>query len=125
MPVYCFRCPKCGACAEEQRPMSQSNDPKMCVKDGCGEGMQRYYAAEHNSRAARCDLWPMASDAAGVHPDDVPDMIEKDKQGGVPTEYTGDGNPVFTGPGHRRRYLQLHGMFDRNAGYSDPTPRNR
>lgn len=69
--------------------------------------------------------WPMASYAAGVSPGEVPAMREIDRQAGVPTEYTSDGDPILTSKKHRRDYMAAHGLYDRNAGYSDPAPVNR
>jgi hypothetical protein len=64
----------------------------------------------------------MASYAAGVEPEEVPEMMEFDRQHGVQTEYNEEGDPVFTSAAHRKRYCEAHGIFDRNAGYSDPVP---
>lgn len=66
--------------------------------------------------------WPMASDAAGIHPDQIPEAMAYDAKHGVKTEYTPTGEPVFTDAAHRRRYCGLHALCDRNGGYSDPTP---
>ena len=76
-------------------------------------------------RPARCDCWPMASYAAGVSPDEIPEMRKIDTAAGIKTDYNSDGEPILTGPQHRKNYLELHGMYDRNAGFSDPTPKNR
>lgn len=69
--------------------------------------------------------WPMVSTAAGVAASQVAELTKYDREHGVPTEYTPDGDPIFTGKEHRRKHCQLHGMFDRNAGYGDPSPVNR
>lgn len=63
--------------------------------------------------------WPMTSVAAGVHPDEVPEMMKKDAAAGCKTEYTPDGDPIFRSRGHRRDYLKVHGMHDRDGGYGD------
>lgn len=122
MPVYCFTCSQCGDCSEEHRPMRDSQNPKTCR---CGQGMNRDLAAEHRGVRHHPGNWPMESDAAGGHPDDVPQKRKIDALHGVPTEYSPDGNPIFTGPQHRRAYCRVHGLYDRNAGYADPTPHNR
>jgi len=69
--------------------------------------------------------WPMTSTAAGVAASQVAELTEYDREHGVPTEYTPDGDPIFTGKEHRRKHCALHGMYDRNAGYGDPAPVNR
>ncbi len=63
--------------------------------------------------------WPMDSYAAGVDPSEVPAMMKIDAKYGVKTDYTEDGDPVFTSKGHRKKYLKVHKMHDRNAGYGD------
>jgi putative FmdB family regulatory protein len=119
MPIYCFTCDSCGGYTEEQRTMADASKPKTC---DCGQSMRRDLRSESRGRRNTPGTWPMESDAAGVHPDDVPEMMKKDAEYGVKTEYTRDGNPIFTGPEHRRKYCRVHGLFDRNAGYGDPTP---
>lgn len=34
MPLYDFRCPKCGLEFEVSRPFSRATDPAMCPQDG-------------------------------------------------------------------------------------------
>jgi hypothetical protein len=99
--------------------MSESDLPELCEKDGFV--MDRDFAAELG-RQHHGDIWPMESYAAGVNPVQIPEMREIDKKHGVPTDYTTDGDPVFRGPAHRKKYLEVHGMYDRNAGYRDPVP---
>jgi len=78
------------------------------------------YQAKFGKRQP-CGNWPMTSYAAGVHPKQVPEMMKFDKEHGVPTNYV-DGDPEFRSPKHRKEYCEAHGMFDRNAGLSDPVP---
>lgn len=67
-----------------------------------------------------CGTYPYPSEALGVNPKQVPDMLKFDAQQGVSTNYDSEGRPVFTSKGHRRAYCKAHGYVDRNAGYSDP-----
>ena len=67
-------------------------------------------------------IFGLESYAAGVNPKQIPEMRAFDKKHGVPTDYSPDGDPVFRGPKHRRKYCEAHGLFDRNAGLSDPVP---
>lgn len=69
--------------------------------------------------------WPMTSNAMGVHPSQVRQAEEHSRRMGVPTHYTPTGEPILTSRSHRRRYAHAIGMYDRNAGYGDPAPRNR
>ena len=61
--------------------------------------------------------WPMTSYACGVHADEVPERMILDRQAGVPTEYSNDGDPIFTSAGHRHKYLKVRKIHDRNGGY--------
>jgi len=118
MPAYSYRC-SCGQRQEVNRPMSESHLPVLC--DKCSFVMMRDFKTDFG-RQHFGDIWPMASYAAGVHPKQIPEMREFDKQHEVPTDYNEDGDPVFKGPKHRRKYCEAHGLFDRNAGPSDPVP---
>jgi len=59
--------------------------------------------------------YPMASYAVGVGASQVPEQREADRKAGVPTEYTSDGDPIFTSRGHRKKYLKHVGFHDRNS----------
>lgn len=67
----------------------------------------------------RAGCWPKASWGAGVHPSQVAEAHAKSVKDGVPTEFTRDGDPIFTSRGHRSRYLKTIGMHDRDGGYGD------
>jgi hypothetical protein len=84
--------------------------------------MHRDFWAEVNGRK-RTDGWPMVSEMAGINPDQIKEYQEFDKKMGVPTEYTPDGDVVWTSRSHRKKYCEAHRLFDRNAGYSDPQPK--
>lgn len=99
--------------------MSESDLPVLCDIDAFV--MDRDFAAELG-RQHSGEIWPMASYAAGVHHKQIPEMRAIDKKNGVPTEYTEDGDPILRGPRHRKKYLETHGLYDRNAGYTDPVP---
>jgi len=123
MPVYCYKCPVCGKTAEVNKPMSECGSPELCPQDSFV--MNRDLQAEHGGRRHCAGTWPMASYAAGISPDEIAEFRKLDRANGVPTEYTPDGDPVFTSARHRREYCQAHGLYDRNAGFSDPVPANR
>jgi len=99
--------------------MNDATLPVLCEK--CSFVMHRDFKADF-SKQRHGDIWPMASYAAGVHYKQISEMRKFDKQHEVPTDYTEDGDPVFTGPKHRKKYCEAHGLFDRNAGPSDPVP---
>lgn len=116
MPTYTFKC-SCGEKRELVRPMREGF-PVVCK---CGAVMNRDFKADFGKRH-RADTWPMASYAAGVHPKQIVETRKFDSEHEVPTDYTEDGDPIFTSPAHRKKYCEAHGLFDRNAGFSDPVP---
>lgn len=118
MTIYTFTC-SCGHTREINRPMS--NPPKWAKCKICGNTMHRDLQIDFGKQY-HGDIWPMESYAAGVHHKQIPEMRAFDKKHNVPTDYTPDGDPVFRGPKHRRKYCEAHGLFDRNAGLSDPVP---
>lgn len=70
----------------------------------------------------RTTKWPIHSDSMGVAPSQAKDLEKFLASRGVPTEVDSDGNPVLTGPRHRKRVAEARGFYDRNGGYSDPAP---
>ena len=122
MPSYTFKCPACGRRQTVIRSMKDSELPVLCEKDSFV--MNRDYQADFGKQRFG-DIWPYASYAAGVSPSEVPEMQKVDRANGVPTEYTPDGDPVFRGKSHRKKYCEVHNLYDRNAGYGDAAPRFR
>lgn len=64
--------------------------------------------------------WPMHSDAAGVNPNQREEAYRESVASGVPTHFDSSGCAIFTSQGHRRKYCEAHGLYDRNGGYGDP-----
>lgn len=56
---------------------------------------------------------PLESDALAVHPDLRDEATKDAKYKGVPTEFNGDGCPIFTSEVHKRKYLKAYGYMDR------------
>ena len=119
MTTYTFICKVCGQTKEIVRLMTDFDLPVYCDKDKTK--MRQDFQADFGKHQP-CSTWPMESYAAGVHPKQIPEMRAFDKKHEVETDYTPDGDPVFTGPKHRRKYCEAHGLYDRNAGLSDPVP---
>jgi hypothetical protein len=69
--------------------------------------------------------WPMESEAAGVHPSQVEEVRSFIKDRGlIGTTVKDNGNIVWDGKRARKEYCESAGLYDRNAGYSDPQPNN-
>jgi hypothetical protein len=122
MPTYCFRRRDTGQTVELVMPMSRL---KNTVRLPGG------VKADRDRNAELADMvrtppgnWPLLSDAAGCHPKQRVHMMREAKRMGVPTDFTRDGQAVFTSARHRKRYCEKIGLFDRNGGHSDPQPKN-
>lgn len=59
--------------------------------------------------------WPMECYGSGVNADQAPELRKHLKDAGVPTEVTGDGNPVYTSAAHRKKALKARGLVDRSS----------
>jgi putative FmdB family regulatory protein len=118
MPVYEFRCSQCEESWSVMRPMAECKDPAHCPK--CAKVGERNFIGEHHGTAHHAGNWPMKSEALGVHPDQIGEAVEQARKLGIPTEFTKDGRPILTSPGHRKRYAEALGFWDKNGGYSDP-----
>lgn len=72
----------------------------------------------------RVSLWPMWSDAFGVHPSQARAEHERSVAMGVPAEFCPvTGRIKFEGPHHRKRVVEAlsYGTIgDLDGGYSDP-----
>ncbi len=61
MPLYKYKCPKCGQLTEELRCMKDRNDERLCT---CGKEMERDYTIGRSNQPANCER---ISTALGVH----------------------------------------------------------
>jgi hypothetical protein len=122
MPTYCFKNKETGSTQDVFWTISEmeSKCKGVIYKDGDGVVWERDFAAEHGDVAANCGNWPMKSDAAGVHPDQIGAARKEAKRFGVPTEFdTKTGQAIFSNRSHRAQYLKAKGYHDRNGGYGD------
>jgi hypothetical protein len=62
---------------------------------------------------------PIASDAMAVHPDQIPEVIERNKRHGILVDYDGEGRPLLTDREQRRKLMHLEGIHDKDGGYGD------
>ena len=121
MPMYSYKCAECGADVERFFNMGQS---KSRVKCACGAIANRDIAADFRHRRTYPNNYPMESDAAGVLPSQADEAYKESVKRGVPTQFNKEtGCAIFESKGHRKRYCEAVGLFDRNGGYSDPQKR--
>lgn len=122
MPSYCYTCPQCQATTTVVRSIHEAEIVPAC--QSCSDMaatlqlMKRDFVAERPGVPSPAN-WPMVSVAAGVHASQIPEAVKVAREAGVPTEFTGDGCPIFRDRHHRRRYLRLRGYHDRDGGYGD------
>ena len=110
MPTYVYS--NEGHVIEEFFPMGEA--PHHLVVGG--KRYDRDYGAEHPKQYTG-DLWPVYSEAAGVHPDQVQTAQREWAKAGVPTEFTSDGRAVFRNKDHRGKFLKKAGLVDKK-GYN-------
>jgi len=121
MPLYCYSCPKCGEVAQQHYALRDRRRYIACPS--CGTAFaKRDFRAEHGGFRRTTGTWPMESDAAGCHPSQIPEHMQACQEAGVPTEFTPDGQAVFTSRHHRKRFCRAFELYDRNAGYGDAEP---
>lgn len=82
--------------------------PDKPVAEACGDGAG--LVAWHR---------PVLSDGLAVHPEQVPEAMERDRRHGINTQYDAEGRPVLTDRGMRRRLLKSLNMHDGDGGYGD------
>ncbi len=86
-----------------------------------GVRWERDLYSEHNgSGTTSCAIWPMKSDAAGIHPNQVGEFRKDSLRKGVPTDFDPKtGQAIFRSRSHRAKYLKAYGMHDKSGGYGD------
>tara|TARA_R110002020_G_scaffold60572_4_gene163959 strand:+ start:684 stop:1058 length:375 start_codon:yes stop_codon:yes gene_type:complete len=123
MPTYCFENVSTGERQELVMSISEmesKTDGEKGYVDGQGVQWRRDFAAEQGGFDGNCSNWPMKSDAAGVHPDQIGEARKEAKRFGVPTNFDGKtGQAIFSSRAHRAQYLKAKGFHDRNGGYGD------
>ena len=67
--------------------------------------------------------WPMKSEALGVMPEQISEARQAASESGVPTNFTPDGRAILTSREHRKKLSQSLGLFDKDAGYGDASPK--
>lgn len=61
--------------------------------------------------------WPIYSESAGVHPDQIAEAKAFNKMHGLNVDYTPDGRPEFRDARHRERFLKAWRLYDK-TGYN-------
>jgi hypothetical protein len=109
MPVYCYKCPKCGVTHEELLPMPHSDDVFVC--DDCDVAMDRDYAAENGAVVGSELARPFWSESLAISPDQATEHREKFPDVLVDRE----GRVGFVSHKQRERYLETCGFVKNTA----------
>jgi hypothetical protein len=107
MATFCYYCEKCHKGFEVGARVGQAPEVSTC--DKCGQACDRDYPAEFGGRPPSSGAkWPIYSEAAGIHPDQVTEAVKMYPH----HEYDKEGRMVFRSRAHRRRCLKDIGMVD-------------
>lgn len=118
MPTYIFKLRDTGKSVEITMAVDsmlglKQPDGSYKLADGCLA--DRDISAEHAGFKTHAGNWPILSEAAGVHPDQVKEATDHARSLGVPTDFTRDGRAKFESSGHRKKFLKAYKMRDRNC----------
>lgn len=115
MPIYCY----------ETKDGTEHEDHYYHI--GKAPRKIKLASGKFATRAVRpCSVVPsgekewskgLVSSAAGVLPSQIGEAERYAAVNGVPTKYTPDGDPVFTSASHRKKFLKLNGMIDKDSYY--------
>lgn len=124
MPTYQFVTDQ-GQSIEMHMSMSEFDrrvkDDTIVLDDGT---TAKYDWSGHSFISTVPQNYPMVCTSAGVHPSQIKEHTEHLRQQGCGfVEHTKDGDLVFNDKKQRKKVLETLGMYDRNGGYSDPSPR--
>ena len=120
MPIYCFSDDR-GNVVERFHEIGKC-PRKIRIK---GRTYRHDLGAEHSGFRNTPGTYPMVSEAAGVAPDQVPEMMRQCKAAGISgMRFDSTGAAVFADKSIRKRFCEMRGLYDRNGGYGDPRRRS-
>lgn len=61
--------------------------------------------------------YPIRSDAMACHPDQIPEIVERNRKKGIAVEYDKVGRPVLKSQAEKRALMRAEGFHDRNCYY--------
>jgi putative FmdB family regulatory protein len=106
MPLYVYKCPKCGFVDEISKPMSASNTVETCRQ--CGVVLDRDYTAEVRTTNSDYDNGhEIHSDSLAIHPSQIEEHHKRYPN--VPLDRA--CRPVFTSVRQREKYLEGRGVI--------------
>ncbi len=125
MTTYCFACDMCSKQFERDYSKSPGKiNGGQCPECG-SDSVSRDYRAEQGKQRSGGHGWPHASYAAGVNPAQAKEAEKYCQEHGVQTDYDGQGDPIMRDRSHRKKFHDMMGLCDLDAGYGDQAPQNR
>jgi hypothetical protein len=119
MPGYIYTHPETG---ERRKLIMSVREMLNRTKKWDGEAIEldgvvwsRCVGCEHERVHGTSKGWPMTSESAGTHPDEVPRMMEETRKRGVNLNYTSDGRAIFENSAHRKAAMKALGLRDRQG----------
>lgn len=111
IPTYCYSTED--GTEVHDRIFRMGEAPEQITLDD-GRVAKRSFQAENSPRKARGEGWPMEPCvASGVNAAQAPELRKFLEDRGCSTEVTGNGDPIYRSPSHRKQALKLRGLFDR------------
>lgn len=124
MPTYCFREVKTDKVVEvvlSWKEYERRKTREGLVKLPSGALACREYPSEvSKAKKSGTAGWPMLSDAAGCHPDQIPEFQAALKKRNAGADYERDGRVWLTDRAHRKKVCRAMELKDLNGGYGDP-----
>jgi len=112
MPVYCYRCRRCGRVTDVFRHRAAGCVPPSARCAACGGPARRDYAAEASvPRAA--ETGEIVSVSAGVNPDQAADAERRLAHLGVRFDRR-TGDAIFRNRRHKLRCIKAMGLHDKD-----------
>lgn len=118
MPQYLFKTRKNCVLVEliltvEQLMRLKRADGSWRLPDG--RIADRDFGAEHGGqKCGENPGWPMVCEAAGVQPRQRQEAQDFAAAHGVPTKYTGSGDPIIESRGHYKKFLKMKGLVNKD-----------
>lgn len=70
--------------------------------------------------ASSVTLWskPVLSNALACHPDQIPEVMERNRKAGVNVDYTSEGQPILRSSRDKLNLMRLEKCHDRDGAYT-------
>ena len=111
MPTYCYRVDGGERIIERVFPMGKAPRAVKLPNDMIA---RRDFAAEHVGVPA-LKGWPIECLGSGVNANQAGELRKHLKDRGCATEVSGDGNPIYRDPAHRKKALKARGLCDKSS----------